>query len=76
MERKYFSAKEISLYTGIALPTIYEWVARGMLPAIKIGRKVIFDRDAVDTHLKALGCKTKRDKNNQGESDEQFELSC
>lgn len=76
MEKKYFSAKEISQYTGIALSTIYEWVAKGLLPAIKIGRKVIFDREVIDSHLRKLGCKAKRKKDNLGESDESFEFSC
>jgi excisionase family DNA binding protein len=45
--KKYANIKETSAYTGVAIKTLYDWAANGMIPSIKIGKKVLFDLEDV-----------------------------
>lgn len=41
MSEKYFSAKHLSENLDINLFTIYAWVRKGILPAVKVGPKLV-----------------------------------
>ena len=45
---RLLTAKEAAAYLRVHLRTIYEWVAKGMIPSVKLGRKRLFDRKALD----------------------------
>jgi excisionase family DNA binding protein len=49
--KKYANIKEVSEYTGLAVKTLYDWAANGMIPSIKAGKKVLFDLADVDAAL-------------------------
>ncbi len=53
IKKRYFSIKELSEYTGLPLGTLYDWSAQGMIPSIKIGRRVLFDIMDID-HCMAM----------------------
>lgn len=46
--KRYFNIKELSAYTGLPKSTLYEYAAQGTLPAIKLGRRVLFDLRDID----------------------------
>ena len=54
MNRRYCSIKEISEYTSLPVKTLYEWASTGRIPAIKIGRRVLFDLHDIDEILAGL----------------------
>jgi len=54
MNRRYCSIKEISEYTSLPVKTLYEWASTGRIPAIKIGRRVLFDLYDIDEILAGL----------------------
>ena len=54
LKKKYYSVKEVSLYTSIAPSTLYQWAAEGQIPSIKIGKKVLFDILEIDQFLDSL----------------------
>ncbi len=54
MTKRYCSIKEISEYTSLPATTLYEWAAQGRIPSIKIGRRVLFDLNDIDTLMAGL----------------------
>lgn len=48
VKSRLLTAKEAALYLRVHLATIYDWVAKGMIPSVKLGRKRMFDRIALD----------------------------
>ena len=52
MEKRYFTVKEISNYTGIAPTTLYEMSSQRRIPSLKIGKSVRFDIQAIEKWLK------------------------
>lgn len=54
MLKRYFSIKEVSEYTSLPTPTLYEWAAQGKIPSIKVHRRVLFDLQDVDFFLQSL----------------------
>lgn len=59
--RRYFGIKELSKYTSIPEPTLYEWARNGIIPSIKVGKRVLFDLNDIDSHFNNL--KRKNDQN-------------
>lgn len=51
--KRYFNIKELSAYTGLPKSTLYEYAAQGTLPAIKLGRRVLFDLRDIDSVMAA-----------------------
>lgn len=51
--KRYFNIKELSAYTGLPKSTLYEYAAQGTLPAIKLGRRVLFDLHDIDSVMAA-----------------------
>jgi excisionase family DNA binding protein len=46
--------RELSGLTGLAVPTIYEYVSMRKIPHVKIGKRVLFDRGEIDKWIEAL----------------------
>lgn len=53
IEKKYMNVKDVSVYLTVPIKTIYEWADRGVIPSIKIGGRVLFVREEIDTCLQA-----------------------
>jgi excisionase family DNA binding protein len=54
IKKRYVSIKEVSEYTSIPVKTLYEWASIGRVPSIKMGRRVLFDLDAIDKVMASL----------------------
>jgi len=52
--KKYANIKEVSEYTRIPVKTLYDWTAQGIVPSIKIQRRVLFDLADMDKFLESL----------------------
>ena len=51
MERRWISPKECASYLSIHLKTVYVQIARGEIPATKIGGSVRVDKKKLDERL-------------------------
>ncbi len=51
--KRYCTIKEAATYTGLPQSTLYEYAAQGTLPAIKLGRRVLFDLHDIDNVMAA-----------------------
>lgn len=58
MEKRYASIKEVSVYTSLPVKTLYDWAGQGIIPSIKLGRRVLFDLYDIDELLEKLKRKT------------------
>ena len=48
IEKRLFSAEELSEYLGIPRGTIYNWVSQGKLPYVKLRGILKFDKADID----------------------------
>ncbi len=55
IKKRYVNIKEVSEYTSIPVKTLYEWASIGRMPSIKMGRRVLFDLDAINKVMASLG---------------------
>lgn len=53
MEDRWLSVGKIAAYLGVKRDTIYKWIERKKMPAIKLGRLWKFRRDEVDSWVLA-----------------------
>lgn len=51
IERRWISPKECALYLSIHVKTVYSQIARGEIPASKIGGSVRIDRKRLDKKM-------------------------
>lgn len=49
--KRYYRVKEAAIYTGIPVGTLYQMVHWRQIPHIKVGRKVLFDRQELDEFM-------------------------
>jgi excisionase family DNA binding protein len=50
---KYLTINELSLYLKVSKPTIYGWIAKNLIPYIRINKRVIrFDIEKVDAFMR------------------------
>ncbi len=68
LKKRYVSVKEVSEYTSLPVSTLYEWSGTGRIPAIKIGRRVLFDLKDIDNLMASL----KRNNNQEDKIIEKF----
>jgi len=47
-ERRLLSVEEAAKYLGVQKSTIYAWAWRRKIPSVKIGRRLLFDREDLD----------------------------
>ncbi len=52
-DRATFTADELARQLGVDRKTVYEGAARGEIPSVRIGRRLLFPRVAIDTWLSA-----------------------
>lgn len=57
IERKTLSVREAGLMLGIGRNKAYEGVADGTIPSIRIGRRIVVPKAALDRMLEGVGTK-------------------
>jgi excisionase family DNA binding protein len=58
--RRWISPREAADILGIHTMTAYAWIASGLLPSARIGRKVFIDRRLLEEGLEAQIQETRR----------------
>jgi len=53
IERRFYTPKEISVLYSLHLQSVYSMIARGIIPAVRIGRSVRVDIQALQAGLEA-----------------------
>ena len=53
MDDRYLSVDEIASYLGVKRDTVYKWITRRGLPALKVGRLWKFRKEEVDNWVSA-----------------------
>lgn len=53
MEKRYVNIKEVSEYTSLPIKTLYDWAGQGIIPSIKLKRRVLFDLKDIDQIMAA-----------------------
>ncbi len=48
METRLLSVEEAATYLGVQKSTIYSWAWRRKIPSVKMGRRLLFDREDLD----------------------------
>jgi len=48
METRLLSVEEAAMYLGVRKSTIYSWAWRRKIPSVKMGRRLLFDRQDLD----------------------------
>lgn len=56
------SARDFAQLTGFSVHTIRDWAQQGLLPAIKVGNRLRFERDGAILALRNLNKKRRRRK--------------
>ena len=51
-EDKWLTVEEIGKYLSISKDTIYKWIEQRGMPAHRVGRKWMFQKEEVDTWIK------------------------
>ena len=52
VEKRLVSAKEVAEYLGVHKNYVYQLVAEGTLPAIKVGSRFRFSMEDIENHLR------------------------
>ncbi len=53
-QEKYLTRKEVSHLLSISLPTLGDWVKRGLIQSYRIGNRVFFKASEIDASLKQI----------------------
>ncbi len=48
MKTRLLSVEEAASYLGVQKSTIYSWAWRRKIPSVKMGRRLLFDREDLD----------------------------
>lgn len=48
IEKRYLNIKELSIYLGFAVGTLYQWVFYKRIPYHKFGKSIRFDKLEID----------------------------
>lgn len=51
MKKRLINVDEASRYLGIKKSTLYTWAEQKRIPAVKIGRRLLFDLKEIDTWI-------------------------
>ncbi|RSL29686.1 DNA-binding protein [Salibacterium salarium] len=51
VERKTLKADEVATHLGISLDLVYRLARQGHIPSVKIGKRVLFRKEAIDAWL-------------------------
>ncbi len=52
--KRYANIKELSIYMGLSVKTLYEFVNLRKIPSIKYGRRILFDLQDIDKLMESL----------------------
>ena len=47
-EKRLLSAKEAAVYLGLSHRTLWSWAQQGLLPVVRLRRRVLFDQVDLD----------------------------
>ena len=47
-EKRLLSAKEAAVYLGLSHRTLWAWAQQGLIPVVRLRRRVLFDRVDLD----------------------------
>ena len=47
-EKRLISVEDAARYLGVQKSTIYSWAWRRKIPSVKMGRRLLFDREDLD----------------------------
>ena len=50
--KRYCTVKELSKHLSVPEGTLYDWAGIGVIPSIKIGRRILFDLNEIELHMK------------------------
>ena len=51
--KRLISVEETAKYLGVQMSTIYSWAWRRKIPSVKIGRRLLFDREDLDRMIES-----------------------
>ena len=54
MKKRYANIKEVSEYTSLPVKSLYEMASLGRIPSIKLGSRVLFDLNDIDSFMSSL----------------------
>ncbi len=52
-EKRLISVADAAKYLGVQKSTIYSWAWRRKIPSVKMGRRLLFDREDLDRMIEA-----------------------
>jgi excisionase family DNA binding protein len=52
-EKRLISVEDAAKYFGVQKSTIYSWAWRRKIPSVKMGRRLLFDREDLDRVIEA-----------------------
>lgn len=52
--REVFSAEELVEMTGLSIKSVYEGARSGDIPSVRVGRRVLFPKQAIRTWLNVV----------------------
>lgn len=55
-DKRYMRTREVAEYLSVKQDTVRYWVRKGIIPHSKIGRTILFDRDALDSFISGHSC--------------------
>lgn len=53
--RKSYTVPEAAFLTGLGVATVYRAIDEGMIPHIRVGRRIVIPRTALDRWLETCG---------------------
>jgi excisionase family DNA binding protein len=53
MDRRLCSVDEAASYLGLKKSTLYAWARRRQIPSVKIGRRLLFDQEDLDSLIES-----------------------
>jgi excisionase family DNA binding protein len=53
-QNKYLTRKEVSKLLSISLPTLHDWVKRGLIKSYRCGNRVFFKSSEIEQSLKQI----------------------
>ncbi len=55
-EKRFYNAKDLSVYLGVTEDAVRKWALRGQIPYVKLGKCLRFDMIRVNGWLKKKEC--------------------
>ena len=52
-DKRYLLVKDICKYLNVSDETIYKWIRDGFIPAHRVGKRWMFDKDEIDCWVKS-----------------------